>query len=218
MRTQTIRQLALAGLMATLSACSSTYYDAWESVGVYKRDILVERVENAMEAQTDAKEEFKDALEAFSSVVEVEPSKLKATYEALSDAYEDSREKAEAVTDRIDSVESVSEALFEEWAEEVEQISNAELRRSSARSLKTSRSRYQELITSMRKAEARMDPVLTSFSDHVLYLKHNLNAQAISSLKNELGAIETNVARLILEMEASIAASEAFVKDMATQS
>ncbi|MDA1076691.1 MAG: DUF2959 domain-containing protein [Proteobacteria bacterium] len=193
------------------------YYDAWESAGVYKRDILVDRVENAMEAQTEAKEEFKDALEAFSSVVTVEPSKLKSTYETLSSAFEDAKEKAEEVTDRIDSVESVSKALFEEWSDEIDQISNPELRRSSARQLKVSRGRYNDLITSMRKAEARMGPVLTSFSDHVLYLKHNLNAQAIASLKNELGSIETNVARLIKEMEASIAQSEAFIKEMGLQ-
>lgn len=60
-----------------------------------------------------------------------------------------------------------------------------------------------------------MEPVLSSFRDHVLYLKHNLNAQAIASLQGELGGIESDVGRLIAEMERSIAEAQSFINDMA---
>ena len=97
---------------------------------------------------------------------------------------------------------------------ELEQIGNRKLRSTSAAQLKESRSKYAELIRAMRRAESRMDPVLAVFRDHVLFLKHNLNAQAIASLKSELTAIETDVAGLIREMEVSIARSQAFIEDM----
>ncbi len=201
-------------LALTLAGCESAYYGAWEKVGVHKRDILVDRVEDASQAQEDAKEEFLSALEKFSSVVDVPPSKLKATYEDLADAYEDARARAERVSDRIDSVESVSRALFEEWEDEIGQIGNARLRSSSESQLRKSRRQYQDLIRSMRRAESRMQPVLDAFNDQVLFLKHNLNAQAIASLKGELAMIETNVASLIRDMESSIARSQAFIEDM----
>ena len=54
----------------------------------------------------------------------------------------------------------------------------------------------------------------TTLRDNVLFLKHNLNAQAIASLRNELGNIETDVSTLIREMEASIERSQAFIRDM----
>jgi len=207
----------LGGLLALLmltAGCESAYYGAWEKMGVHKRDILVDRVEEAADAQQDAKEEFQSALEKFSTVVSVPPSELKDTYEELADAFEDAEARAEEVTDRIDSVEDVSEDLFEEWQEEIEQITNARLRSASADQLRKSRSQYEELIRSMRSAEAKMPPVLDAFRDQVLFLKHNLNAQAIASLKGELGMIETNVAALIRDMEASISRSQAFVEDM----
>ncbi len=47
------------------------------SVGVHKRDILVDRVEGARDAQSEAQQEFKDALEQFASVVEL--SVIKST-------------------------------------------------------------------------------------------------------------------------------------------
>ncbi len=203
----------LAAVML-LAGCESAYYGAWEKVGVHKRDILVDRVEDAAEAQEDAKEEFKSALEKFSSVVSIPPSDLKDTYEELAEAYEDADARAEEVSDRIDSVEDVSEDLFDEWEEEVELISNARLRSASAEQLRTSRRQYDDLIKAMRRAESKMPPVLTAFQDQVLFLKHNLNAQAIASLEGELGMIQTNVAALIRDMESSIARSEAFIEDM----
>jgi hypothetical protein len=204
------------GLLATLAmaGCESAYYSAWEQVGVHKRDILVDRVEEASEAQEEAKAEFESALELFSSVVDVPASRLKDTYEELSDAYDDADSRAEDVRDRIDAVESVSEALFDEWSDEVKIISNERLRASSAAQLERSRQQYAELIRAMRRAEAKMEPVLTAFRDQVLFLKHNLNAQAIASLKGELSVIQSDVAVLIRDMEASIAKSQAFIEDM----
>lgn len=196
------------------AGCESAYYGAWEKVGVHKRDILVDRVEAAAEAQEAAKEEFQSALEKFSSVVTVPPSKLKDTYEELADAFEDSEDRAETVRERIDAVESVSRALFDEWADELDQITSDRLRASSESQLRQSRRQYDELIRAMRAAESRMDPVLDAFRDQVLFLKHNLNARAIASLEGELGLIETNVAELIEDMETSIARSQAFIEEM----
>ena len=212
---RSVVRCALLVLVVPLAAgCESAYYGAWEKLGVHKRDILVDRVEEASEAQEAAKEEFQSALEQFASVVRVPPSDLKDTYETLADAFEDSEARAEEVSERIDAVESVSEALFEEWEDEIGQIGNARLRSASTSQLEQSRSQYQELIRAMRRAESRMAPVLGAFRDQVLFLKHNLNAQAIASLEGELSMIETNVADLIRDMEASIARSQAFIEDM----
>ena len=68
----------------------------------------------------------------------------------------------------------------------------------------------------MWRAENRIHPVLDAFRDQVLFLKHNLNARAISSLRNELDAIESDTAVLIREMEVAIAESNAFIERMTT--
>jgi hypothetical protein len=66
----------------------------------------------------------------------------------------------------------------------------------------------------MKRAERKIDPVLNAFRDQVLYLKHNLNAQAIASLQSELVSIESDVARLIQEMDASIREANSFIASM----
>lgn len=197
-----------------LSACSSMYYNAMEKVGVHKRDILVDRVVEARDSQQEAQVEFKDALEQFGSVVTLQETKLKAAYDKLSAEYEDAEEAAEEVRNRVDSVESVAEALFDEWADEIDQYTNANLARSSKAQMKSTQRRYKEMLASMRRAEKSMDPVLRTFRDNVLFLKHNLNAQAIGSLHGEFSTLSRDIESLIGTMNRSIEESNAFIASM----
>jgi len=204
--------LGIVTCLATLTGCQSAYYGTLEKVGIHKRDLMVDRVESARDAQEEAKEQFQSALEQFTSVVEVRGGSLEKKYNTLKDAYEESKDKAELVHKRIEGVESVSEALFDEWEDELGQYSSARLREDSKRKLKQTRRDYERLIKAMKRAEKKTHPVLVAFHDQVLYLKHNLNAQAISSLQDELVAIEDNVAGLVKEMEASIREAEQFIE------
>ena len=200
--------------MLVLTGCQSAYYAAWEKVGVEKRDILVDRVENAKESQEDAQEEFSSALEAFSAVVAFEGGEVEDVYNKLNSEYENSLSAANDVTDRIDKVESVAEALFDEWEDELEKYQNASLKRESTEKLRDTERRYSALIKTMRKAESRMAPVLSAFQDNVLYLKHNLNASAIGALQGELSTIQNDVDQLIEQMNSAIAESDAFIAAM----
>ena len=207
--------LVLITLM--LSACESTYYSAMEEIGIHKRDILIDRIEEAQQAQQEGQEQFKSALEQFKSVANFDGGDLEKMYNRLNDEYENSVEAGEDIRDRIEKVDSVATALFEEWQEELGQYTNANLRRDSERQLKDTERRYQRLLSAMRKAEKSIDPVLNTLRDNTLYLKHNLNARAISSLKGELGNINSNVSNLIKAMEKAIQESDSFIKQFKQQ-
>lgn len=207
----------LMSILLIIGGCSSLYYDTMEKLGIEKREILVDRVGDARDAQNEAQETFRSALERFQSVVSSPDTELKERYEKINDAYSDSKSIAEEVRDRIDAVEEVSGALFEEWEDELDRYKSTSLRQSSERKLNETREQYSQLIDRMHKAEERMDPVLQAFEDQVLFLKHNLNAQAIGSLEGELGQIRQDVDALIRNMEQSIAESEAFIKRFRTE-
>ena len=201
-----------------LAGCETVYYSTMEKAGFHKRDILVDRVEEARDAQHEGKEQFRSALDKFSSVLNFEGGELEEKYNKLQDEYDESEERAEEVRERIAAVESVAEALFDEWQEELGQYSSAKLRRDSEKKLRHTRKRYQQLIGAMKRAERKMEPVLAAFKDQVLYLKHNLNAQAILSLKQEFGAIKSDIAVLIKEMEKSIKEADSFIREIGRNS
>ena len=203
---------ATGGLV--LPGCASTGIAIREKFGYAKREQLVDRVESARDSQDAAKEQFADALEEFLAVTGADTGDLEDRYASLKRAYDRSESKAETVRDRIRSVERVADALFKEWEQELGQYESESLRAASRAQLSDTRSQYDALISVMRRAESRMDPVLRAFSDQVLFLKHNLNARAISSLRTTAAGIESDVATLIEEMNRSIAEADAFIKDM----
>ncbi len=203
-------------MVLCLCGCSRTYYAAMEKVGVHKRDILVDRVEAARDSQTEAQEQFKSALEQFNSVIQLKDTDLKQAYEKLNREYKQCEEAAEKVSERIDKVEDVSEALFDEWEDEIGLYSNKDLARASKQQLGKTRSRYTKMLASMRTAEASMTPVLRTFRDNVLFLKHNLNAQAIGSLQREFSSLKKDIDILIQRMNEAIGQSNTFIEQMGT--
>jgi septation ring formation regulator EzrA len=196
-----MKKIIVISLLVFLSACQSAYYAAWEKVGVEKRDILVDRVEDAKESQEDAQKQFKSALDEFSQLINFEGGELQDVY---------------ALTTRIDKVESVAEALFDEWQEELNKYTNQTLKRDSQLKLKDTQRRYKSLLSAMRKAESKMEPVLSALRDNVLYLKHNLNASAIGALQGQFNGIKKEINQLVSEMNTAIAESNKFISSMKT--
>lgn len=206
--------IVLVSAVISLTACETVVYDALEKVGYHKRDILIDRIDAAQGSQTEGQEQFKSALEQFKSVINFDGGDLEVTLDLLNDEYEASVDAADEIHDRINSVESVADALFDEWQDELEQYSNASLRRDSERQLKDTRRRYSKVLGAMRRAENAIDPVLASLKDNTLYLKHNLNARAIASLKNELGTVDNDVNALLTAMQQAINESNAFIDEL----
>jgi hypothetical protein len=206
----------LVGFALILTGCSSTYYNAMEKMGFAKREILVDRVEATRDAQNEAKEQFASALEHFLAVTKADGGELQRKYDSLNREFERSETRAQEVRDRIKAVEDVAEALFREWKDEMKQYTNASLRRESEREFDLTRRRYEDLIKVMRRAADRMEPVLSTFRDQVLFLKHNLNARALASLTTTNRELEADITRLVADMEASIKEAEDFIKTMHT--
>jgi len=204
----------LLALALLAGGCQTAYYSAMERFGVEKRDILVDRVEETRDAQQKAEKQFGSALDEFMAVTDYDGGELEARYDRLKSAYQASESRAEAVRERIDSVEQVSEDLFAEWEAELDTYGNERLREQSAEQLASTQSRYRELIRTMHDAEERMPPVLKAFSDRVLFLKHNLNARAVGQLRDDATEVRADVEELLARMRRSINDADAFIKAM----
>ena len=210
---RTFRSLPIA-LTLLLAGCSGAYYGAMEKMGVAKREILADRVEKTRLAQTEAKQQFSDALQRFLAVTKSDGSDLQKKYDDLNREFQRSETRAKDVRARIAAVEDVAVALFVEWKQELAQYTNVALRTDSQRQYDETQKLYDALLALMRRAADRMDPVLKTFRDQVLYLKHNLNARALAHLDSTNRALEADISRLIADMETSIREAEKFIKEL----
>lgn len=202
-------------LLFLFSGCaSSVYYAGMEKAGIHKRDIMVDRVESVQESQKEAQKEFESALEQFGTLVTIKDTNLKKAYERFSDEYEDAKDAASDLSKKIESLEDVSIALFQEWEEELTLYKNQKLKAQSKKKLRDTKSKYSKMLKVMKKSEKSMEPILATFHDNVLILKHSLNAQAIGALEGEFGSLKKEVKSLILQMNTSIKASDNFIKEI----
>jgi hypothetical protein len=208
--------VAVVIIAAGLMGCRSAYYGAFEKLGVYKRDLLKKKVIAARDEEKAAGEQFKDALTRLRELYSIQGGNLEKTYDRLKGEFDDSTARAEAVRKRVRDMETVANDLFREWEGEIKDISSETMRSSSREQLRQTRERYNDMHAALKRAEKSMDPVLVKFRDHVLYLKHNLNAQAIASLKGESSAIQTEISKLIEDMNVSIKQADEFIKQMET--
>ena len=212
MKRRWLHSIILSIMLIGLAGCQSTYYTVWEKLGKEKRDLLKSQVGKARDEQQAASEQFQDVLSRIKEMYGFDGGELEQVYENLKTDYEACEDRAEAVNERIAKVDRIAEDLFDEWRREIKEMANPKLRAKSQKSLDTTRRRYAPLHKAMHQSKARMQPVLRDLRDYMLYLKHNLNAQAIGSLKSEAGDIEVEVSSLIADMQKSIDAAEEFLK------
>jgi hypothetical protein len=212
-RTALVAALAL-GLAAPLAACSSIYYSTWEMLGKEKRDLLRSALTSMVDDQKEAGETFVSALDRVKALTGFQGGDLEAEYDRLKSAYDDADASAKRIDSRIGEIEDVSGDLFEEWDREIGTMQSPELKSQSRRKLDETKARYERAHASMIESRSRMQPALTLLNDHVLFLKHNLNAAAVGSLTQSMGGIERSIADLQRSLEASIRESQGFLATM----
>jgi len=205
--------IALFGI-CHLAGCQTAYYATMEKFGYEKRDLLKKAVVAVRKEEQEAGTEFKDALTRLKEMYAFQGGDLEKTYNKLKADYDGCESQAKDVRKRIREMDQVASDLFAEWEKEIGTMQNASLASDSRRKLSETKSHFAGLSGNLHRAEATMEPVLTSLRDHVLYLKHNLNAAAIGTLRNEGVNIQGSIDRLIAQMNGSIAEADAFLKTL----
>lgn len=209
MKRVTIWLLLVAPLICS---CNSIYFSALEKIGIEKRELFIKRIKSARDSQVEAKEQFKNALEEYRSVISVEGGDLERKYDQLSAVLETSEASAEEVKTKVIRVRDVAVSLFAEWKSELSDYTNQELRRDSEKKMEKAKLEYAAMMGSMKIASDRLEPALKPLRDNVLYLKHNLNAKAIMALNSEVIKVEEKVDVLIEELTRSIQDADEYVK------
>ena len=198
-----------------LLGCTSTYYKAMQTLGKEKRDILVQRVKDSKKDQEQTKEQLKTTMETFQELTGFKGGDLEKSYKKLNGEYERAEGQANKLRDRINSIDKVSDDLFSEWQKEIDQMGNATLKTRSTAMLRDARDREGAYMKAMRKTETQMTPVLRAFHDQVLFLKHNLNARAIGSLKGTAASINTDVSSVMKSIDNSMQEADKLIASLA---
>lgn len=196
-----------------LTGCQTINNTVMEKMfGMEKRELLKKSVEGVSKEQKEAQEEFKDAMTRLKELYSFDGGELEKVYNKLKSSYDNAQGQADKVNKRIANMESIAKSMFSEWNKEIKTYDNKTFAANSRRQFTETKSRYEQLSRAVKESEQSMQPVLKQLSDHVLYLKHNLNAASIGSLRSEATSIELQVDQLIRTMNSSISEADAFLQ------
>lgn len=215
-------KLLLISSLILTSSCTNSLkkgfkdakYGAYEMIGYEKRDLFKKEVKAVKKDQDDSQKAFEDALAKLQYFYSYDGGKTESEYNKLKDSYESSRDESENLSASIQKLDEVARDLFAEWKEEINGISNSDLRKKSTVKLSETRIRYRELHQKLKNSEKNMSPILVKMKDQVTFLKHNLNAGAISGLQTEGDRIEQDIEKLIKEMKTANREAEDFIKTL----
>ncbi len=213
-----LRSLLLCATLAlalpALTGCQSVYYEAWEALGREKRDILRSELSGMVGDQEDAEEAFTDALTRMKHLTGFDGGDLETEYDKLKSSYDDASGAVSDIDGRMEDVNDVATDMFAEWQSEIGQMQTPNLKNASRRKLAETRERYASMRRSLVDTRTKMDPVLALLNDHVLFLKHNLNAASIGSLGREMREVEYSIEDLKDRIQSSIREAQAFLATM----
>lgn len=195
-------------------AVKRTKYAAWETIGVQKRDLFKREVANVKEEEEDAGKAMQSVVDQLQELTGQEEGPTEREYRKLDAAYESAKSEAKEVSDRILAVDNVANDLFSEWKDELGQIQSSEYRRKSRRKLEETKTRYENLHGKLLRSEQKMEPVLARLKDQVIFLKHNLNAEALGGVEMESKRIQRDIDNLMVDMQKSIHEAQEFVKTL----
>jgi hypothetical protein len=198
-----------------LSGCHSTYYKAMSTLGKEKRDILVQRIKDAKKDQDQTKQKLQTTMESFQALTGFKGGSLEKSYKRLNSDYESAASQADKLHDKIQSIDQVSNDLFKEWQGEINAMDNGKLKSQDSVMLRNAKTRQATYMRAMHRTEDQIAPVLKAFHDQVLFLKHNLNARAIGSLKNTSAGLQSDVAGLVQSIDASSQEADKLISSLA---
>ncbi len=207
--------LSLIFLALLLSGCHSTYYKAMSTLGKEKRDILVQRIKDAKKDQDQTKQKLQTTMESFQALTGFKGGSLEKSYKRLNSDYESAASQTDKLHDKIQSIDQVSSDLFKEWQGEINAMDNGKLKSQDSVMLRNAKTRQATYMRAMRRTEDQIAPVLKAFHDQVLFLKHNLNARAIGSLKNTSAGLQSDVAGLVQSIDASSQEADKLISSLA---
>ena len=205
----------IISLVLLISSCQTTsYYKTKGWFGAEKRELLVDSVEGVRNSLQENVKVFKTAITGINVVINVKDEKMEERHEQLKNDYGNCEAEAGNVRSRIDTMETISGDFFDQWMEEMQLYSNESFRNASRDKYNKVRKKYTKLVQNLRKVEVKLEPALNGFRDQVLFLKHNINAQSVASLEDELVTVEAEIDALIRNLVEAIKEADDFISSM----
>ena len=214
MLTRSIRAASLALFAFLASGCKALGGASFLVFGGSHapQEDLVARARGGEQEAEEARADFAAAFHIYQRLTAPQAVELERLSAEFEDSVEACEDRAQDLSERIDSIRHETEVLVKEWTEELARFSSDAVRKKSEAQMRDAEAYAQRLLVALERLQGRMQPVLRKLQDYALFFDHNLNARAIATLQdtykdfdNESKALESELGKAQGEITAFLA-------------
>jgi hypothetical protein len=188
--------LAALALAATVSA---------QDEGVKQVERLVKASGNTVKAIGETKVQLMKTMDVYNALMADGAEDRKKLYKNLQKEMENTEKRRAKIQEEAAKMSAEADTLFKEWANSAAAIENPDLRKKSEDRLATTKASYADIGTVGQKAGDLYGPFMKALQDQVTYLGHDLNPEAVASLKPEASKLNVDASKLVQAIDETIA-------------
>ena len=191
--------LAVLALAATAGAQSDE--------GVKQVERLVKASGNTVKAIADTKVQLMKTMEVYNSLFADDADNRKKIYNNIQKEMENTEKRRGKIVEEAAKMNAEADALFKDWTNSTAAIESPDLRKRSEERLNATKASYAEIGTAAQKAGDMYGPFMKALQDQITFLGHDLNPDAVASLKPDAAKLNERADQLIRSIDDTIATS-----------
>jgi hypothetical protein len=191
--------LAVLALAATAGAQSDE--------GVKQAERLVKASGNTVKAIGDTKVQLMKTMDVYNSLFADDAENRRKIYNNIQKEMENTEKRRVKIREEAAKMNAEADTLFKDWANSVAAIESPDLRKRSEERLNATKASYAEIGTVGQKAGDLYGPFMKALQDQITYLGHDLNPEAVASLKPDAAKLNEKADQLIRSIDDTIATS-----------
>jgi Protein of unknown function (DUF2959) len=185
--------------------------------GVKQVEQLVKRSGSTVQAIAETKIQLQKTMDVYNTLMSDDAKNMKSNYKKLQSEMDTTEKKRGDIKLRADEMNAEAATLFKTWADSSAAIEDADLRKRSEERLATTKAGFAEIGTVGQKAVDIYGPFMKTLQDQVTYLGHDLNAQAIQSLKQDAAQVNEKAEALMKSIDDTITVANKNIKELRPQ-
>jgi hypothetical protein len=150
----------------------------------------------------EARDQVQKTIGVYNSIIELTAKDTKGAYKDLGKQTADCEKKVADLGPRVDEMKAGALSYFDAWKAATAAITDPDLRKRAEKRLADSQARYDDIAAAGRDARSRFDSLMTEIRDQSVFLGHDLNPSAISSLKPDAAKLNDHGKAALAKIDA----------------
>jgi hypothetical protein len=177
---------------------------AAQDAGVKQVEALVGASGQTVQAIADTKLQLLKTMDVYNALLADDAKDRKKLYKDLQREMAGTEKRRAEIATRAGAMALEADILFKKWEASTAAIESESLRKRSEERLTKTKASYAEIRASGDKAAGLYTPVMKTLADQVTYLGHDLNPDAVASLKPDADKLNKNVHELVKAIDDTI--------------